>query len=201
MILHPHLDVNDQGHLTIGGVDTVEIAREFGTPAYVLDEAVIRENCRIYRRAAAEHFGADALPLYASKALCFAGIYRIAAEEGMGVDCVSGGELYTAKAAGFPAEKIYFHGNNKTDRDICNALDMGVGTFVVDNADELEALSAEAQRRGAAVAMFGHTHEALCRYEDGLYLLNPGSLRFGSSYAMVDITDNGIAVNKKGERL
>ena len=169
MILHPHLDVNDQGHLTIGGVDTVEIAREFGTPAYVLDEAVIRENCRIYRRAAAEHFGADALPLYASKALCFAGIYRIAAEEGMGVDCVSGGELYTAKAAGFPAEKIYFHGNNKTDRDICDALDMGVGTFVVDNADELEALSAEAQRRGITQRILlritpgidPHTHRAI----------------------------------------
>ena len=108
MILHPHLNVNEQGHLTIGGVDTVELAREFGTPAYVLDVAVIRENCRTYRRAATEYFGADALPLYASKALCFAGIYRIAAEEGMGVDCVSGGELYTAKAAGFPAEKIYF---------------------------------------------------------------------------------------------
>ena len=169
MILHPHLDVNDQGHLTIGGVDTVEIAREFGTPAYVLDEAVIRENCRTYRRAAAEHFGADALPLYASKALCFAGIYRIAAEEGMGVDCVSGGELYTAKAAGFPAEKIYFHGNNKTDRDICDALDMGVGTFVVDNADELEALSAEAQRRGLTQRILlritpgidPHTHRAI----------------------------------------
>ncbi len=169
MILHPHLNVNEQGHLTIGGVDTVALAKEFGTPAYILDEAVIRENCRTYRRAAAEYFGADALPLYASKALCFAGIYRIAAEEGMGVDCVSGGELYTAKAAGFPAEKIYFHGNNKTDRDICDALDMGVGTFVVDNADELEALSAEAQKRGITQRILlritpgidPHTHRAI----------------------------------------
>ena len=169
MILHPHLNVNAEGHLTIGGLDTVELAREFGTPAYILDEAVIRENCRTYRRAATEYFGADALPLYASKALCFAGIYRIAAEEGMGVDCVSGGELYTAKAAGFPAEKIYFHGNNKTDRDICDALDMGVGTFVVDNADELSALSAEAQRRGITQRILlritpgidPHTHKAI----------------------------------------
>ena len=169
MILHPHLNVNEQGHLTIGGVDTVALAKEFGTPAYILDEAVIRENCRTYRRAAAEYFGADALPLYASKALCFTGIYRIAAEEGMGVDCVSGGELYTAKAAGFPAEKIYFHGNNKTDRDIADALDMGVGTFVVDNVDELEALSAEAVRRGITQRILlritpgidPHTHRAI----------------------------------------
>ena len=148
MILHRHFDINEKGHLTIGGADAVELAKEFGTPAYILDENVIRENCRTYLRAATEYFGADALPLYASKALCFTGIYKIAAEEGLGVDCVSGGELYTAKRAGFPAEKIYFHGNNKTDRDIKDAMDMGVGTFVVDNQEELEALSAEAVSRG-----------------------------------------------------
>ena len=169
MILHKHLDINEQGHLTIGGMDTVKLAEEFGTPSYILDEEVIRQNCRTYLRAAAEHFGADALPLYASKALCFAGIYKIAAEEGMGVDCVSGGELYTAKKAGFPAEKIYFHGNNKTDRDIADAMDMGVGTFVVDNTDELYALSREATRRGKTQRILlritpgidPHTHRAV----------------------------------------
>ena len=169
MILHDHLNVNEQGHLTIGGVDTVELAKQYGTPAYVLDEAVIRKNCRTYRKAAIEHFGADALPLYASKALCFTGIYKIAAEEGMGVDCVSGGELYTAKKAGFPAERIYFHGNNKTDRDIADAMDMGVGTFVVDNFDELYALASEARRRGVTQRILlritpgidPHTHRAI----------------------------------------
>ncbi len=169
MIIHSHFDVNEKGHLTIGGVDTVDIANEFGTPTYVLDENVIRENCRTYRRAAAEYFGADALPLYASKALCFTGIYKIAAEEGMGVDCVSGGELYTAKMAGFPAEKIYFHGNNKTDKDIRDAMDMGVGTFVVDNREELCAISSEAQKRGITQRILlritpgidPHTHRAI----------------------------------------
>ena len=169
MIIHSHFDVNEKGHLTIGGVDTVELAKEFGTPTYVLDENVIRENCRTYRRAAAEYFGADALPLYASKALCFTGIYKIAAEEGMGVDCVSGGELYTAKMAGFPAEKIYFHGNNKTDKDIRDAMDMGVGTFVVDNHEELCAISNEAQKRGITQRILlritpgidPHTHRAV----------------------------------------
>ncbi len=169
MIVHSHFDVNERGHLTVGGADAVELAKTYGTPAYILDENVIRQNCRIYKKAAAEYFGTDALPLYASKALCFTAIYRIAAEEGLGVDCVSGGELYTAKKAGFPAERIYFHGNNKTDRDIADAMDMGVGTFVVDNFDELSALSAEAVRRGITQRVLlritpgidPHTHRAI----------------------------------------
>ena len=148
MILYPHLDVNEKGHLTIGTLDTVELAHTYGTPVYVFDENVIRENIRTYLASAAEHFGADALPLFASKAFCCKEIYRIAREEGIGIDCVSGGELYTAKAAGFPAERIYFHGNNKTDADIAQALDMGVGTFVVDNTEELLALDAAATARG-----------------------------------------------------
>ncbi len=169
MILHKHLDINEKGHLTIGGMDTVELANEYGTPAYILDENVIRENCRTYRRAAEKYFGKGALPLYASKALCFGGIYKIAAEEGMGIDCVSGGELYTARLAGFPADRIYFHGNNKTDRDIKDAMDMGVGTFVVDNGDELCAVSREAVRRGISQRILlritpgidPHTHRAI----------------------------------------
>ena len=148
MILYPHLDINEAGHLTIGSLDTVSLAQEFGTPAYIFDESVIRNNIRTYLAAASEHFGADALPLFASKAFSCKEIYRIAAEEGIGIDCVSGGELYTAKAVDFPADKIYFHGNNKTDADIRQALDMGVGTFVVDNTEELYALDTEAGRRG-----------------------------------------------------
>ena len=169
MILFDHFGVNEKGHLTIGGADAVDLAKEFGTPAYILDENVIRENCRTYLRAAREHFGPDALPLYASKALCFTGIYKIAAEEGLGVDCVSSGEIFTAARAGFPTEKIYFHGNNKTDDDIRFALDNGVGTFVVDNIEELEALSAEAQKRGITQRILlritpgidPHTHRAI----------------------------------------
>ena len=169
MILHEHLDINREGHLTIGGMDTVELAKKHGTPLYILDENVIRKQCRTYRQAAMLYFGEDALPLYASKALCFTGIYKLAAEEGMGIDCVSAGELYTAKKAGFPAERIYFHGNNKTDRDIRDAMDMGVGTFVVDNCDELSAVSAEAVRRGTTQRILlritpgidPHTHRAI----------------------------------------
>ena len=169
MILHKHFDINEEGHLTIGGMDAVLLAREFGTPAYILDENVIRANCREYLSAAKREFGEDALPLYASKALCFTGIYKLAAEEGMGVDCVSGGELYTAAKAGFPPERIYFHGNNKTDSDISQAMDMGVGRFVVDNTEELRAVAKEAERRGIVQGILlritpgidPHTHKAV----------------------------------------
>ena len=193
MILHSHFDTNAQGHLTVGGVDTVELAREFGTPAYVLDEDVIRANCRTYLRAAREHFGADALPLYASKALCFTGIYRLVAEEGLGVDCVSGGELFTAASAGFPAERIYFHGNNKTDADLCQALDMGVGTVVVDNEEELLSLDALARERGKVQKILlritpgidPHTHRAV--------ITGNVDSKFGNAI----VTGQALAITKK----
>ena len=170
MIIHKNFDVNEKGHLTIGGADAVDLAKEYGTPAYIIDENTVRENCRTYRQAAMKYFGEDALPLYASKALCFTAMYKIAAEEGMGIDCVSGGELFTARRAGFPAERIYFHGNNKTDKDIRDAMDMGVGTFVVDNAEELCAISREACARGKTQRILlritpgidPHTHKAIC---------------------------------------
>ena len=169
MIIYPHFDVNEAGHLTIGGADAVELANRFGTPAYIIDENVVRARCREYLNAAKKCYGEDALPLYASKALCFTEMYRIANEEGMGIDCVSSGELYTAKRAGFPAERIYFHGNNKTDADIAFAMDMGVGRIVVDNVDELLAVSAEAVRRNITQGILlritpgidPHTHRAV----------------------------------------
>ncbi len=168
-LLYPHLSVNAAGHLAIGGIDTVELAQTYGTPAYIMDENAIRTQMRTYLGAARTYFGPDALPLYASKALCFSAVYRIAAEEGMGVDCVSGGELYTARCAGFPAERIYFHGNNKTERDIEDAMDMGVGTFVVDNTDELLSVEAHAAAHGMTQRILlritpgidPHTHKAI----------------------------------------
>ena len=169
MILYPHFDVNESGHLTIGGADAIELASRFGTPAYIIDENAVRARCREYLGAAERSFGKDALPLYASKALCFTEMYRIAKEEGMGIDCVSSGELYTAKRAGFNAERIYFHGNNKTDADLAFAMEMGVGRIVVDNLDELAAIDAQAARRGIKQGILlritpgidPHTHRAV----------------------------------------
>ncbi|MBR2020769.1 MAG: diaminopimelate decarboxylase [Clostridia bacterium] len=143
-----NLSINEKGHLCIGGQDTVELAEAYGTPLYLLDEDRIRERCRTYRRALQEAFGEEANALYASKAASFRGMYRIMKEEGMGVDVVSSGEIYTAVSAGFPMERAYFHSNNKTDADIRFAMENGVGYFVVDNREELDAIEAVAAERG-----------------------------------------------------
>ena len=143
-----NLSVNENGNLTLAGQDTVALAREYGTPLYLMDEARIRERCRTYLSAMQEAFGSTASPLYASKAASFKQIYRIMKEEGMGIDVVSSGEICTALAAGYPLERAYFHSNNKTDADIAYAIDNGIGYFVVDNREELDAIESIAADRG-----------------------------------------------------
>jgi diaminopimelate decarboxylase len=162
-----NLGINEKGNLTVGGLDTVALAAEFGTPLYVLDEDLIRENCRVYTKAAAEYYGGAARILYASKAFSAKEIYRVVASEGMGVDVVSGGELFTALQADFPAERVYFHGNNKTEDELRFALESGVGRFVVDNLFELETLERLAGEAGKTAKISfrvkpgveAHTHD------------------------------------------
>ncbi len=148
MFVSKNLSVNDKGHLIAGGIDTVELAREYGTPLYVMDEDLIRENCRSFRQSMDKYYGGRGLVCYASKAFCCKAMCRIMLEEGLGLDVVSGGELYTALSVGFPAGKICFHGNNKTDSELSYALDKGVGRIVVDNISELERLNALAEKTG-----------------------------------------------------
>ena len=136
------------GGLLFAGQSVEALADRYGTPLYLMDEDRIRQNCRMYLSAFRASFGRDALPLYAGKAASFRQMYRIVAEEGLGVDAVSPGEIATALSAGFPAGKIYYHGDGKTDADIRFALGRGVGCFVVDNGDELIALNEEASARG-----------------------------------------------------
>ncbi len=143
-----NLSVNEKGNLCIGGVDTVELAKKYGTPLYVMDEDRIRQRCRTYMTAMKEAFGESALPLYAGKAAAFRHVYRIMNEENMGIDVVSSGEIYSAASVNFPLERAYFHGNNKTDEDINYAMEHGVGTFVVDNGEELIAVDRIAGERG-----------------------------------------------------
>lgn len=131
------LSINKKGNLTIGGCDTVELAEKFGTPLYVMDEGTIRENCRLYKNSINKYYGGKGLTLYASKTLSCKELCRIVKSEEIGLDVVSGGELYTAIESGFPAEKIYFHGNNKTEDEINYALDCKIGCFIVDNIEEL----------------------------------------------------------------
>lgn len=168
-MLYPNLSVNAAGRLCFAGQDTKELAARFGTPLMLMDEDLIRARCRAYKVAMAEAFPAGSMPLYASKAFCCKRIYEIMEEEGMSVDVVSSGELFTALAAGFPAERAYFHGNNKTDEDIRYAIDNRIGYFVCDNAPELLAIQAEAARQGVEQKLLlrltpgidPHTHEKI----------------------------------------
>ncbi len=168
-MLYSNLTANEKGHLTFAGYDTVELAQKYGTALYVIDEDKLRDNCRLYVESMQKHFGADAMPLYASKALCFTEIYRIIAKCGMGTDIVSAGELYTAVKAGFPLEKAFFHGNNKTDADIEYAIKNGLGYFVVDNEEELCAVDEIARAHGVMQKILlritpgidPHTHKAI----------------------------------------
>ena len=134
--------------LFFGGRSTVELAEKYGSPIYVMDERTIRENCRKYTVAMKKYFGESAKPFYASKACCFKKIYNIVESEGMCVDVVSPGEIYTAKSAGFNMENVCFHSNSKNDFDINFAMDNGVGCFAVDNLEELEAINKFAGERG-----------------------------------------------------
>ena len=163
-----NLTVSD-GRLRFAGQDTTQLAREYGTPLYLMDEDKIRASCRAYTAAFRRHFGPAARPLYASKACSFKRIYEIMREEGMGIDVVSAGEIHTALLAGYDLGQAYFHGSNKTDGDIRYAMDRGVGFFVADNAEEIQAIEAEAARRGVRQKVLlrltpgidPHTYEAV----------------------------------------
>ncbi|MBR6424397.1 MAG: diaminopimelate decarboxylase, partial [Oscillospiraceae bacterium] len=167
--LCPNLSVSPSGHLCFAGQDTLDLAARFGTPLYLVDEDRIRHNCQVYTKAFQTYFPDGSLPLYASKALSFAGIYPIVESEGMGIDVVSAGEIFTARKAGFDLSRAFFHGNNKTDFELSYAMDSGLGCFVVDNLEELAALEAEAARRGKKQAILlrltpgidTHTYEAV----------------------------------------
>lgn len=114
--------INEKGRLEIGGADTVELAKKFGTPLYVYDENHIRNMMRVYRETLQNEYDGNGLVLYASKAFSCMGMYAIAKSEGLGADVVSGGELYTALTAGFPPEKIMMHGNNKLKDELTLAV-------------------------------------------------------------------------------
>lgn len=161
------ITINGNGNLAIGGADTVQIAKEYGTPVYVFDENEIRKNLRAFKNSMDEYYGGNGLAVYASKAFCCKEMCRICKQEGTGIDVVSGGELYTALSVDFPAEKIVFHGNNKTYDELYAAVTNGVGRIVVDNITELETLNAIAASLGkTAGIMFrikpgidAHTHD------------------------------------------
>lgn len=159
------MQINSNGHLEIGDIDTTELVKEFGTPLWIIDEEGFRQNCRSFRNAL-QSLG-DSLVVYASKSLCSLAICKIVADEGLGLDIVSGGELYTAVKAGFPAQKMYFHGNNKSIEELTMAVRYGVGCIVVDNFYEIELLNKVCKQEGVIQDIMlritpgieAHTHE------------------------------------------
>ena len=154
------------GELQLGGVPASALAAEYGTPLYVMEEETVRRNMRAFRSSMEEFYG-EGLVCYASKAFCCKEIYRIAKQEGLGADVVSLGELYTAKCAGFPMEKVCFHGNNKSEEEPRAALEYGVGRIVADSLSELARLSRLAGEMGRKAPVLlrikpgidAHTHD------------------------------------------
>lgn len=135
-ILPVTAEVDAGGHLVIGGCDTVELARDFGTPLFVYDEEHLRRRCREHRDAFAAE-SETARVVYAAKSFCTVAMCAIAAEEGLYIDVSTGGELAIALAAGFPSERVYFHGNNKSSRELQEAIAAGAGRIVIDSFDEV----------------------------------------------------------------
>ncbi len=159
-------DVNNEGHLCIGGCDVVDLAKEFGTPLYLFDEFTLRHKCREFRSEFSKQY-TDTLVIYASKAFLNKALAVIFKQEGLGLDVVSGGEISIAHSVGFPFDKMYFHGNNKTLDELRLALDWGIGRVVVDNSYELELLNELAKEKGTTQSILlritpgvdPHTHQ------------------------------------------
>ncbi len=166
MHLYGTQTVTSEGHLAIGGVDTVELAKEYGTPAFIYDIALFRERARGFVETFKKE-NVKAQVAYASKAFSAVAIYQVAQQEGLSVDVVSGGELFTALKAGFPTEKIHFHGNNKSVEELTYALDSKIGCIVIDNFYEIELLKQLTRERQQKMAVLirvtpgveAHTHD------------------------------------------
>jgi diaminopimelate decarboxylase len=176
-----------EGSLKVGGLDVRDLAQQHGTPAYILDEADVRERCRRFRNGFA---GADVF--YAGKAFLCKAIVRIIAEEGLNLDVCTGGELAVALAAGMPPERIGLHGNNKSSRELERAVEANVGRIFVDSFDEIERLTQIAEKAKKApkvmvrvtVGVEAHTHEYIATaHEDQKFGF---SLFGGAAKAAVD---------------
>ncbi|MGB9679941.1 MAG: diaminopimelate decarboxylase [Thermoanaerobacteraceae bacterium] len=165
-MFHGTMKINSKGHLEIGGCDTVALANKYKTPLYVIDEELLRQNCRNFYNGFKKGYKNNEV-IYASKAFMTIAICKIIEEEGLGLDIVSGGELYTALKADFPTERIYFHGNNKSKEELIMALENNIGCIIVDNWHELNMLNEIAAYMNKKPKIFirvspgveAHTHE------------------------------------------
>ncbi|HXF36941.1 MAG TPA: diaminopimelate decarboxylase [Actinomycetota bacterium] len=145
--------INAGNELEVGGCSVPDLARRFGTPLYVFDEPSIRNRARAFREVLRQGYPGPSLVCYAAKAYCAPWLLAILAREGLGLDVVSGGELYAATTVGFPSERIFFHGNYKTPEELDLALEVGVGRVVIDNLEEVRTLGRLAAARGVRQAV------------------------------------------------
>jgi Diaminopimelate decarboxylase len=161
------LNINENGHLEIGGCDATTLAAQFGTPLYVMDEEYIRKVASAYLNSVLSCYG-DGEIAYASKAFCTVAMFKLINALGLSIDVVSAGEIYVAIKAGFPMERCYFHGNNKTAAELELAVVHGVGVIVAEDFEELSYISALAEKNGKRVRVMlrvnpgieAHTHES-----------------------------------------
>ncbi|EUJ41636.1 diaminopimelate decarboxylase [Brochothrix campestris FSL F6-1037] len=201
--LHGTSQINQQQHLQIGGVDAVTLAQTYGTPLYVYDTSFVRNRAQAFKETFATE-QVKAQVAYASKAFATVAMYQLMHEEGLSLDVVSAGELYTAVQAGFPAERIHFHGNNKTEAELRYAISEQVGCYVIDNFDEIELLNRLASEMSATVnalirvtpGVEAHTHEFITTGQDdskfGFGLLN------GQTEAAIQLLQTKAHINHKG---
>ncbi|MCL2121133.1 MAG: diaminopimelate decarboxylase [Clostridiales bacterium] len=190
MRFHGTMTVNGQDHLSIGGCDTVDLIREFGSPLHIMDEDLFRQNCREYHKAFIEEIPGGEVA-YACKAFCCQAILRIVCQEDLGIDVVSGGELYTALRAGADPSRIDFNGNNKTVEEIRYALENAVGRIIVDNFTEIETLDQIAGSLGVRPKV--------------LLRIQPGVAAHTHQYTQTGILDSkfglGISSGQAGDAL
>ncbi len=161
------MKINEKGNLEIGGCDSVELINKYGSPLYVMDEDIIRKKCRTFKDAFIKFYNGKSLICYASKAFSCRSIYNIIQDEGLGIDVVSKGELFTALSVGFPKNRIIFHGNNKSYDELEYAIENGVHRIVVDNINELSLINEISNKKDKITNIIlritpgieAHTHE------------------------------------------
>lgn len=194
------MNVNQRGHLEIGGCSTVELASRFSTPLYIMDEDTLRQSITCYNDAFKSKYK-NSMALYASKAFITEAICHILQEEGFGIDVVSGGELYVALKSGFDTSKIYFNGNNKSQEELVMAIDNKLGAIIVDNFYELELLNRIAVSKSKKCSILlritpgieCHTHE----------YIKTGQIdsKFGFDLTQVDLAVEKVATVYKNLEL
>lgn len=203
MKLFGTMNVNDKGHLEIGKCDTTELAKEFGTPLYVVDEDLVRNTCREFK----DNFeieGIESEVIYASKAFLNLAIAKVICEEGLSLDVVSGGELYTALKANFPVSRIYMHGNNKTESELTMAIEEGIGRIVVDNRNELELIEYLCKSLNKKIDVLLRVNPGIEAHTHEYIQTSKNDSKFGESIfdedmcKIIDRFKNSESVNLKG---